>query len=161
MAAVAFSGCDSTKSKDLSRSAAKKVIESNEKFMNGPLTLELDQAQVKAGLKEGYWVVLDQYGSPLELTKKGKQYFAGFQDQLASLVTGKRTVRFVKGLKPEVLEITGLSDAAGAVDGNLKQVDFVWKVKIAPGVAKDLNIKPETSSVLLKRYDDGWRLETE
>jgi len=47
------------------------------------------------------------------------------------------------------------------VDGNLKQVDFVWEVKVAPGAAKDLNIKPETSSVLLKRYDDGWRLETD
>jgi len=130
--------------------------------MNGPLKLELDKAQVDAGLKEGYWVVLDQYGSPLQLTEKGKQYFSGFDNQLGDLVTGKKTVRLAKQFKPEVLEITGISDADGAVDGNLKQVDCVWDVNFrGSDVGKVLKLDPEKSTFLLKRYDDGWRLETD
>jgi hypothetical protein len=156
---VLFGGCNSKPSKELSRSQAKSAIEASSEFKDdGKLTLE--KADVENGIKAGYWVQKDSmFGPLLELTPLGHKYFASFEPQIAG-----RIVNCVKPPKLYVVEVTGITDAPSSVDGNLKVVEVLVGAKFEGEMAditKVLSITPTKGEIVLRRYDDGWRIQKE
>ncbi len=153
-----FVACNSTSSKELTRNRAKSVIEASAQFRANDIKVTLDQRDVEAGIKAGYWVKKNSlFSDLLELTPLGHKYFTSFEPQIAG-----RVVNCVRPPKPYITEVTGISDAPGSVDGNLKIVEFLVNIKFEGemnDITKVLHFDPTKSSVTLRRYDDGWRME--
>lgn len=150
-------GCTAKSSKELTRSQAKSAIEGSSEFKDdGKLTLE--KTDVDNGIKAGYWVQKNSmFGPLLELTPLGHKYFTSFEPQIAG-----RIVNCVKPPKLYVAEVTGITDAPGSVDGNLKVVEVLVGIKFdgeMNDITKVLSFTPTKGEVVLRRYDDGWRLQ--
>ena len=144
-------------SKELTRSMAKSVIEASDQFKDdGRITL--DNADVESGVKAGYWVKKNSFfGELLELTPLGHKYFKSFQPQIEG-----RIVNCVTPPKLYIEEVTGITDAPGSVDGNLKSVEVLLNAKFEgemSDITKVLHFTPVKAAIVLRRYDDGWRIQ--
>ncbi len=150
--------CNTNSSKELTRSQAKSVIEASQQFKTSDPAIGLEPADVEAGVKAGYWVKKPWiFGAPLELTPAGHKYFTGFEPQIQGTI-----VKCVKAPKWYIAEVTGITDAPGSVDGNLKVVEVMVDAKFdgeMNDIVKVLNVRPTKASITLRRYDDGWRVQ--
>ena len=149
--------CSSTSSKELTRSQAKSVIEASN-MLSTNAKLPLDQTDVENGLKAGYWIKKDTiFGELLELTPKGRKYFTSFEPQIEG-----RIVNCMKPPKLYISEVTGITDAPGSVDGNLKVVEVLVGARFQGDmndITKVLSVSPIKAEFVLRRYDDGWRVQ--
>jgi hypothetical protein len=74
-----------------------------------------------------------------------------------------------KKMEREVIEITGITDAPAMLGPNTKTVNYTWHWR-TEGYKKDypptlvqclgpLSAAPVSAEVVMKLYDDGWRIE--
>jgi hypothetical protein len=157
---AAVSACTSSRSTELTRSKAKDVIESNPKFKQSDPHMSLDANDVENGIKAGYWTRKEfLLGEYLDLTPLGHKYFTKFEPQLA----GERVVDCIKPPRYYVIEVTGITDAAGSTNGNRKVVEFLVGAHFEGGMrdVEKVLVMPtkEKASVVLQLYDDGWRAQ--
>ena len=130
--------------------------------------------ELATGVSEGWWLaqqrkterfkvadqVMEMPVAPgainvthFELTPQGKQFFAGPE------IIGDHVRLDLKApLKPEVVEVTGITD----VDAGVKEVQYRWRFADVPEPLRRLGIvksDPSDARAILRLYDDGWRVE--
>ncbi len=159
---LALAACSS---RVLTRGKAKDIVqEANFCKVGGGCSIGLSPREFQALLAAGYFHVNQQqsvqsilFGQQVEITQKGKPFFAS-----ASVVprSGEGpTVVPAVDLKAEV-EITGIGD--GANDSE-KIVEYKWKFDYS-SMADEISIilkdhEMNDSTIKLRLYDDGWRVE--
>jgi len=88
-----------------------------------------------------------------ELTPQGRQFFVG-----AEIMADHVRLDLTAPLRPEVVEVTGITD----VDAGVKEVQYRWRFADIPEPLNRLGIvksDPSEARAILRLYDDGWRVE--
>lgn len=177
----------SCNSKELTRSRAMTLIEGSEAYTRGqakiPLTIADANELVKSkllrwdgGLSAGFERVGTNFR--LEITDTGKQYFGstegrfvilasieadgtliGDPKEMARPMVGPIYIVPIHPIKAKLIEVTGISDNS---EGE-KRVEYTWQwdggaQPSALRSAMQMD-KPHQESVIVKLYDDGWRIE--
>ena len=118
--ALTITACESKNS--LSRSKAKRAIETSAGFTAHTGQIQLTDDEVQAGIAQGYWNinVPDTY---VALTPKGQQAFTSAK---SDPFAGGIFLQTHEEVKPVVLEVTGIQDTSPTQ----KMVEFKWKLEI-------------------------------
>ncbi|MBU4185842.1 MAG: DUF1566 domain-containing protein [Proteobacteria bacterium] len=130
---------------DLSRPKAYSLIADSREFGRSTDTIPLSSQGFSVGSKQHMWAQ-DRQG--IQLTVYGKEYFESVDSISVKL---KESVTF------SLLEITGIADAP--MPQGAKQVHFQWKYENIPFIPKRYVIEGGTGTAMMRKYDDGWRLE--
>lgn len=137
VAIAMVTGCSHTK--DLSRDTAAKILEKAPEFQKQVTELPwLDQNGEREWLSEG------------GMHNDGfRQAFAGTKPYVAVLPTP---------VKRSVSLVTGIVDFPLSPEST-KEVMFEWTIPNLPSVAKRFVVSHGTGKAVMRRFDDGWRLE--
>jgi hypothetical protein len=141
---ILFCSC----SKDLSRDQSISLINVFPEFVqlgNSPFA---NSNGLLSGYEQGFW---DQYGN---ISNYGTKFFAN------GLINGR--IYLKQPVKPKVISITGIKDAASSNGGRqkgIKEVQFQWEYTDVEGVAKRFIVRGGTGVAYAQLYDDGWRIE--
>jgi hypothetical protein len=160
---LAWSGCSKS---ELNRRKASSLIEKSEKFNPAPCGVYVSREEARNGVQDGMWTISNSMGAvALYLTPRGKQFFSG---TYGALYGGSPRAVLLKPLTRHVEDVTGITDAPLNLGpaGTTKVVQFIWKwdwKALPEEVSKCGCLAPESpvsnATVLLKLYDDGWRVE--
>lgn len=153
--------------RDLDRAQAKVLIEGNYRstlISEGELAQDSSASlgtALDAGVLEELWLVPEKTAplgqmTPLQLTERGKRFFAEVGVSRFVLVWRSR-VTLAQPIKVQVIDVTGLRKG----DAEEKRVaEYTWKFD-APSVVLrylGLNPGPMRGEAACQLYDDGWRL---
>jgi hypothetical protein len=110
-----------------------------------------------AGVSEGLFTKrggLVAMRSPVDLTELGKRYFEAIREPTEF---GAPPVLLLREKPTAIVEVTGISDGPGE---GVRQVEFDHTYGDLPDVVTRYCVAgPYRKRALLRRFDDGWRVE--
>jgi len=155
---------------ELTRSKAKKLIESSKQFSPAIPSFKISKEGMEIGIREGMWE--QSPGGILDLTDKGKTFISkfsphykggifAFAETPGRLIPENCDVTLSNPCERQVVEITGITDT----ERNTKLVNYNWGWKWVdiPDMIKQclggIEPRPSEGRAEFRLYDDGWRLE--
>lgn len=128
----------------LSRSDAKKQINSNSKIIRYKLNVPLHSGAYKMGKEQGIWKYQNR---KTLLAKKAK----------SSIASVSRNTITLHNPAQINIEVTGI--ASVPMMANMKEAQFSWKYQKLPHLVRRFALEGGGGSAFFRLFDDGWRLE--
>ena len=152
--AAALSGCSGG---ELTRSGAAELIRESDRLTSGCLVPGGNATLTGTGVSEGLFTKragLVAMRSPVVLTARGKQYFEAIREPTEF---GAPPVLLLREKPTAIVEVTGIFDGPGE---GVKQVEFDHTYgDLSDVVTRYCVVGPYKKSALVRRVDDGWRVE--